>query len=291
MGSWSWGNAGSGAVSGASTGASFGPWGAAIGGVGGGLLGGLTGGKGSKAPAAPDFNAAAEQQAASSRDAVNQQTQANRPNQSNAFGTSVQWTRNPDGSWSQKQSFGGDIGTAAGNLESQIAANSGKALDDGTSVRQQAIDATYGQAASRLDPQWSQREAQTRSQLSAQGLDPGSEAYDNAMGNFSRDRNDAYSSAQNSAISNANQAQALTFAQNLQAQEAPYSQLGQLGGYTQMPGFNAASQAQATQYLPAAMADYQGQLQQYGIDQQGKNSKMGGMGNMAGAGMSLLAKK
>lgn len=265
--------------------------GAATGGVGlvplaasGGFSGGK-GGKGSGAPAAPDFWSAADAQAASSEKVTGEQTLANRPGQTNAFGASVHWTRNPDGSWSQTQDLGGGLGRAADALTGQVADQAGSPLDNGTAVRQQAIDATYGQAASRLNPQWEQREAQTRAQLAAQGLDPGSEAFNTEMGNFGRARNDAYTSAMNNAIMNGNEAQNLTFNQNVAARALPYQELGQLRGFTEMPGFSNAGSAQAAQYVPALAAQYGAQMQGYSADQAAKNSKMSGATTLGGAGI------
>jgi hypothetical protein len=263
-----------------------GPYGAVIGGVGGGLLGGLSGGKnksggkGGDAPTAPDFNAAVENQAISSKQAVGQQTQANRPDQSNAFGATSTWEQGPGG-WTQNSSFGGPLGSAVTGLEGQAAANAGQPAMTGEDARTQAINGAYGQATSRLDPQWSQNQEQLQTQLANQGLDPSSEAYQNAMGNFSRSQNDAYTSAMNSAIGQGTAAQATTFGENQAAQMQPYQQLGAIQGLGQQQATPYAGQAQATQYLPAAMAAYQGALQTYGIQQQGKNSSMSGLGGLA----------
>lgn len=226
-----------------------------------GMYGGTNhGGKG--APASPDFTSA-----------VNAQAISNHPNQTNAFGASSQWTQGPDGQWTQNQTLGGNLGEAAGNLTGAIAGQDPSSIGH---ARDQSITGAYDQAASRLDPQWAQREEQTRSQLLAQGLDPGSEGSQVEMGNFGRARNDAYSSAMNNAIGQGNQG---TMAE-LASQNAPYQQLGMINGLSQQ-GQNPG----ATQYLPAALAQYQGALQQYGIQQQGKNSSMGGG---AALGASLL---
>lgn len=60
-------------------------------------------------------------------------------------------------------------------------------------------DSVYQQAASRLDPQWQQNDNDVKSQLAAQGISENSDAYRRAYDNMSRAKNDAYSSAQNSA--------------------------------------------------------------------------------------------
>lgn len=233
-------------------------------------MGGMSGGKGGQAPSAPDFAGAA-----------NAQANSGHINQNGPFG-STGWTQGPDGRYTQNTQLAGGLGQGAGNLENQIG-NQGP-LDNGSTVRQQAIDASYNQAASRLNPQWSQADESFRQQMANQGLDPGSQAFDNARGNFDRSRNDAYTSAMNNAISNGNQAQALTFNENLQAQNNPYQQLGMLNGLTS----GMSGQGTQTQYLPAAMQAYQGALQNYGIQQQGKNSAMSGLGGLAGLGALAL---
>jgi hypothetical protein len=244
-------------------------------------MGGVTGGKGASAPAVPDFNAAANQQAQASQQAVNQQTTANRANQTNAFGAGSQWTQGPNGQWTQQSSFGGPLGGAVGGLEQEAASNVGKSMS-GDQARDQAIQAAYGQASSRLDPQWNQKEEQTKTQLANQGLDPSSEAYQNAMGDLNRQRNDAYTSAMNSAIGQGTQAGATLFGENQASQMMPYQQLMAMSGLSGQAQTPMAGQAQTPQTLAAQLAAYQGALQNYGIQQQGKNSGMAGMGNLAG---------
>jgi hypothetical protein len=220
-------------------------------------MGGVSGGKGG--PAAPDFNAAAQQQAASGHN-----------NQTNAFGARSQWTQGPNGQWTQNATLGGDLGQGVQNLEQGIANQDPSAVGH---ARDQSITGAYNQAASRLDPQWRQAEEAQRSQLLNQGLDPGSQASGQAMGDFNRNRNDAYSSAMNNAIMQGNAGTQ----SELASQMAPYQQLGALHGLTQQsqgPG--------ETQFLPAAMAQYQGALQGYGTQQAGKNSLLSGLGGLGG---------
>src|SRR5512140_2294144 len=109
---------------------------------------------GTQAPAPPDYQGIARQQ-----------TQANRPNQQNAFGGQVNWQQGPGGQWTQTQGFGGPLGSASARLQGQAAQNLGQPVDmsqfqagTGDAARQQAIDAAYQQATSRLDPQFAQRD-------------------------------------------------------------------------------------------------------------------------------------
>jgi hypothetical protein len=214
----------------------FDQWGSAVGDYVDGAMG--------KGHAAPDYTGAAEKTAA-----------ANRLNTHNAYGGGV--TFNPDGSVSQ--SFGAGMQPAVDRLTQQLANNYAKPMDDGSAARDQAINAMYGQATSRLNPQWDNRGSQLQQQLANQGLDPGSQAYRNAEQSFGQDRNDAYSSAMNSAIGMGNQAQNLTFQQNMAARNEPLMALGQFQQFLGQPGYNPGAN-----YLGAAQlqGDYQ-----MGLDQ------------------------
>ncbi len=89
----------------------------------------------------------------------------------------------------------------------------------GDQARQQAIDAAYGQATSRLDPMWGQREDAERTRLLNQGLPEDSEAFKNSMGEFGRQRNDAYSQALSSAIGQGTQAGDTVFRQGMMTRQ------------------------------------------------------------------------
>jgi hypothetical protein len=214
-------------------------------------------------PEAPDFAGAAREQ-----------TKLNRPDQFGPFGSTV-WNGN-----TQTTSLAGGLGQGAESLMGQIGAQG--PLGTGDDARNQAIESAYSQAASRLDPQWGQREESTRAMLANQGLDPGSEAYGNEMGNFSRGRNDAYSSAMASAIGQGTAAGNSVFQNNLAGQMAPYQQLGALQGLSRPGAYGSAGDL-----LGALGQQYQGELNQYGTEQGGKNSLMSGLASMGG--MAALA--
>lgn len=202
------------------------------------------------APPPPNYIAASEAQGHSGQQAAQSNTVANRPNQVTGFGSNT-WQQNPDGSWTQNTSLNPTLGGALSNLQNTAAANSANGASTIAGDRNAAIASNYAQIASRLDPQWNQRAEQMQSQLVNQGLDPSSQAYQNAMLSFNQGRNDAYSSAINNAIGLGNQTEGV----DLQAQFAPYQQLGALQGFQNgLPGFNAATPWAPTQYLPAAEA-------------------------------------
>ena len=166
----------------------------------------------------------------------------------------------PGFSQAAHQGIGQGVDNAAGAIGSQ------GALPTGQEARDQAITAAYGQATSRLDPQWDQRQGALTAQLANQGLStgsiPGGKAAADAMAAFGRDRNDAYSSAMNGAIGQGTAAGSALFNQGVTAQMLPYQQLAALQGIQ--------------------TSDYNNQLQGYSADQAGKNSMLGGGMGLAG---------
>jgi len=80
-------------------------------------------------------------------------------------------------------------------IQAQDAGEVGRFNYDLMGGRQAAEDAAYGRATSRLDPQFQQREQAMMTDLRNKGLSPGDQAYDAAMMNFNRSRNDAYEQA------------------------------------------------------------------------------------------------
>lgn len=78
------------------------------------------------------------------------------------------------------------------------------------------IDAAMAQSKSRLDPQFQQEEAKFRQQMVGQGIPEGSQAFDDAYANFTRQKNDAYGSAMNAAMGQGLAAQGQAFGQGAQ---------------------------------------------------------------------------
>lgn len=222
------------------------------------------------APPPPNFTGAAEQQAQASQQNVGQQTAANRPNQSNPFASRT-WTQGPNGEWMDQTQLSGPLGELNNSLQQQAQQAMGTpfslsglpGLTDGAAAREQAINAAYGSATSRLDPAFQQREEQTRTRLMQQGLQPGSEAFEREMANLGRDRNDAYGQAMNSAIGQGTQAGQALFGQSLAARQnalaealrqrgQAFGEIQGLQGLTQQQGFMGAGMAQGPNYLQAA---------------------------------------
>ena len=218
---------------------------------------------GKQAPAPENYKGAAEQQGQSSQTNTQAQTQANRPNQSNSFASS-QWTQNPDGTWTQKSGLTPEMQAkfdAMGQLDPSLFGP----IDNGSAIREKTTQAAYDEAVKRLNPQWEQRDNALRSQLANQGLDPNSAAARNANVAQAGARNDAYTSAMANAISEGNRAGSEAFRDNMAARQQalmnalrqrylPFEDASQAMGLFGQQGFNQAGRADATQYLPASMA-------------------------------------
>lgn len=229
------------------------------------------------------------------------QTKANRPDQTNPFGTTSQWTQGPDGKWTQSNAFGGGLGTANQNFQDQLAAGSSTPLDFGSlpglDYGQEAFDkasnAAYGQETSRLDPMWGQREEAERARLANQGLDPGSEAFTVAMGDFNRGRNDAYQSALNSSIGLGQSAAGQMFNQSSAARNQRLAEmlmgkklpLQMLQGMSQFAGQSGFGQDQGLQ--AAGMQGAQDWMRYLQRQQEGSDLG-GGIGSLIGAGAQIL---
>lgn len=129
---------------------------------------------------------------------------------------------------------------------------------------QQYSNAAYNQATSRLDPQWQQQQAQFQQQMVSQGLTPGSQAYDAALADFTRGRNDAYSQARDQSMQQGLQAQGQAFQEGLgNANLQNQLDIARVGAGAQM---NAAGT-----YADASM---------YGADQNAMTQRLLGLGNL-----------
>jgi hypothetical protein len=126
----------------------------------------------------------------------------------------------------------------------------------------QAQDATYNQMTSRLDPQWNNAQEQYQSQLVDQGIPQNSEAWNRAMDDFTRQRTDAYQSANNAAVSSGNDLQQQLFGQGATAgqfantaQNQAFQQLLSSAGFTNSAlGQNFAQADTAAQFQNQARA-------------------------------------
>lgn len=158
-----------------------------------------------------------------------------------------------------------DIGQA-GNFAGQI--NPGGVAD----ASQRGQQAYYDQQAAYLDPQFKQQGDALDAQLAAQGIMPGSQAWQNEKNQFARDKTLAYQQARDSAIT-----MGQTYGLNqLNAQDALASSAqNRLGALASMlPGYTGTGSAgvQAPDFAGAAQNAYQGQMNAYNQNQATANS-------------------
>jgi len=258
------------------------------------------------APAPPDYMSLATSEAEQQRQNLGQQTQANRPNQSSPFASST-WSQGPNGQWSQQLGFNGPLSGAATSLQQQAAGNLGTpfslaslgTLGTGDSARQEAISSAYNQAASRLDPAFQQREGALRTRLLNQGLQEGSKAYQQAMGQLGQERNDAYTSALNMAVGQGTAAGDSVFRNNMASRQQaieellrqrgqPLADLQGLQGLLQMPSFSQAGQAQAPNLMQAGGMQDAANYRNWQARQGAQADALGAGTQLVGQGLSLL---
>jgi hypothetical protein len=176
-------------------------------------------------------------------------------------------------------------------------------VQNGQQYYNPAQDAYMAQARRSLDPQWEQQQQQQESQLTNMGLTRGSQAWDTAMQNFGRARNDAYGSATNQGIMNAgaeaarmqgmdinagnfaNQAAQQNFTNQLTGQQAYNAALGQQQSMDESAGnfANTAQQQGWSQRIGEAQLNNAALGQQQGYQTQQDVGRMGLEGAKAGA--------
>lgn len=275
---------------------------------------------------AEDPTAAAERTQASQNEAADRTTAANRPDINTPWGK-FDWSKSDDGSWGLGVSLTPDQQSA---LDAQQRLQQGRSefaqsllggaqkafssplnygllptLPDAEATRNQAIDASFNQARSRLDPILGQRADALRSSLLNSGFSESDQGYRNAMGDFERDRNDAYNTAMNSAIGSGAQAAQQMFgmgmgqrqqalSEAIQQREMPLNELNAMlsGQQVSMPGQPGVSQAtpnQGANYSGAANTAYEQGMDAYSLEQAKQQAQMngwmsllGGLGKMAG---------
>jgi hypothetical protein len=198
-----------------------------------------------------------------------------------------------------------------GALQSQI---SPTAAQD---YAKQGQDAYYKSATAYLDPQYAQQQTSLDAKLANQGITPGSEAYNNAMGNFQRDKDFAYNQAANSAITQGQQmglnqlqeqegavntqaglyglmgqnlgAQGALFGQQAGLSQVPYQNLQTIA--QMMPGYSGPGQANTNasniaQYMQNA---YQGRLNAYNADVASNNQTESTAASLGAIALMALA--
>lgn len=247
------------------------------------------------APPAPDYAGAASATAAGNKENTIAAQQGSMVNQFTPYGNI---TYSQDGNWngSNNPKYNANISldpTAQKTLDSQLAlsnnmgdlANSAAGRADqaysqpfDTSSVKDIYDKAYGAQTARLDPQWQANSEAQDNKLANQGIMVGSHAYDDSMRTFNQAKNDAYTQAQQSAISNMPQTYQLATA----TREQPLNELNAIrtGAQIQNPQFSAQPQQQYTpgpDMLGAAGLQNQYNMGLYNSQVGSNNSMMTGL--------------
>lgn len=128
-------------------------------------------------------------------------------------------------------------------------------------LTRQAQDAVYNQARSRLDPQFQNAQSDLDSKLANQGVVQGSEAYNRAQDEFSRQKNDAYNQANYSAVGAGNALQNQLYGQSLAGRQQAVGEANTQGSF--------ANDAQAQAYAQALQnAQFGNQARSQGLTEQ-----------------------
>lgn len=276
-----------------------------------------------KAPAQPDPVATAQAQGAVNKETAIANARLNNVNQYTPYGSlTYQETGNVDGtptfsstiSLSPEQqkllnmSNQGDIGTAQlgldqlGRISNAVStpfsygglpdAPTAQSMQDAQSTGQQAV-------LSRLQPQWEHDQQALDAKLSNQGIQQGSEAYNDAYRQFNNAKNDAMQQAILSGQQYATQGQNDALARRQQAiQEYSTQRNAPLNEYAALTSGSQVTNPtfQNIQYGGAAPADlagniyknYQGALNNYSNQVAQRNASMGGLFGLGGALGSAL---
>ena len=170
--------------------------------------------------------------------------------------------------------------------------------DDLEGFRNSQTDALYGRSTQYMDDQFGRSEDSMRSRLANQGITEGSEAFTNAMKDFNRGKEQAYSGARNDAIAGGGAEASRMFGlgmgarrQGLQekyaARNQPMQEFNALRGMNQIqdPQFEGMARVgtQPADYAGARQNQYQGDMDIYNARQQQRNNLMGGLFNLGGA--------
>ena len=114
--------------------------------------------------------------------------------------SSTQRSDVPGGIYAADKASG--VGGVGGGIQKDLDLSKLSAMpgEDVGAARQQAQDALYGRSTGYLDPQWQQSQQSLETQLSNQGLVPGTEAYNRAYANMASAKEKAYTGARQDAI-------------------------------------------------------------------------------------------
>lgn len=156
------------------------------------------------------------------------------------------------------------IGTAPAEQNSLDFSGASAMPTDDAAAQKTASDAAYNQQTAYLDPQYAQQQKELTDNLANQGIQPGSEAYTNAMNNFNDTKQKAYSDARNSAVGIGNTQMNTQFQNDLAARGQSTGEITTAGNFANsardsyinqlLNSMNTSNNALSQQYNTAAQS-------------------------------------
>lgn len=279
---------------------------------------------GGSTPPPPNYSGLAQQQAGIDKEAMLQQTIANRPTQLGIFGA-VDWAQDPTtGRWIQKESVDGRTQALINASYQQAMKGAGQlgALQNrkdfagvpGAYLYDQKLNDDYSKkftesllARERPQQQVDQRQMETRLRL--QGLQPGTEAYNRAYQNLLTSQGDVNMQAQLQGMLAGGQEARNIYTTRMQGQQQMYDQAlknymnpfnvqgqvqdlstGSFGAYLpSYQGFGTAGGSPGADMMGAAQQQYAQQVQ-LANEKAARRASQGSMwGSAIGAGVGAMA--
>lgn len=186
--------------------------------------------------------------------------------------------------FNQSEAAKGNLAATANNASGFLEDYLSKPADLNT-MNQATADNLDRLARSRLDPQWQQQQAEFDAKMANQGVQPGSQAYDNAYRDFNAAKNDAYNSLY---LNGQNQA----FSEAQAARNQPINEITALlsGSQVSQPNFVNSNMPTipTTDYAGIVQQNFQNQMGLYNSQLQQSNSLMGGMFGL-GSGLLMMS--
>lgn len=261
---------------------------------------------GKKAPKAPDPYATAAAQTTMNKDTALYNAGLNRINQTTPYGSStykyngvgadgvpnysqdISLTALGQQNLDNQQQQDAYLSQLGFGLADQAKTSLAQPMGNSDDARKQAQDAYYAKQTGYLDPRFANEQHDLETQLSNQGIQRNSEAWDRASGEFGRNKTFAYDQAQTGAIGAGTDAQAKAQALALQLRQTPLNELNALRSGTQVTNPNIAAAGQSN----AQTADLQGAIQNnYNQQLASYNNSVSGISSLLGAGAGMFSFK
>lgn len=173
-----------------------------------------------KTPAAPD-----------PFELIKLQARVNRTNEIGPSGTTTNYEDPVTGVWTQKREFSPELKNLYGKQINLLNTPLGTDFSGDSNKLEKA---TFDRQKGLLDPLFKNRESDMRSMLANKGIMEGSEAWNRDIGDFTRQRDEAYNTAALDAIGAGRGEQGRLFGQELAGRQSSFNELAALLGGQQV---------------------------------------------------------